>query len=100
MARFHLESVIIDTKNATATYEESTVHDGRNFISCATGSEWEHQTLYRSAKGRYYVVNSSAWQHKRDYAEWYSPENAVRWLLMNKREIPEELQKHVAAVTE
>lgn len=94
MARYQMDDgTVVDTKNATDVWEEATEWDGRNHISKATGSQWEHQTLYRSRKGRYYVVHSSQWQGRRSHAEWVSNHEAARWLLANDEELPEELAK-------
>jgi hypothetical protein len=34
------------------------------------------------------------------HAEWVSPEEATRWLLLNEHELPEGLQKHEQTVSE
>lgn len=101
MARFEMEDgTVVDTKNASDSWEEDRYFDGNNMISRATGGQWTHEKLYRSRKGRYYIVHSSQWQGSRDHAEWVSPEAATRWILKNHSEIPEDLQKYVEAVTE
>jgi hypothetical protein len=101
MARYRMsDGTIVDTSNSTMRYEEDTYHDGNNFISRATGTQWNHETLYRSRKGRYYVESTSQWQGSRDSAEWVSREEAARWLLANNRELPEELKKLEEQVTE
>lgn len=92
MARYRMsDSTIVDTENASAHWEEDTYHDGRNHISRATGSQWEHEDLYRSRKGRYYIVRWSQRQGSGDSAEWVSNEEAARWILLNNGEMPEEL---------
>ncbi len=54
MARYRMEDgCVLDTANATAEWEEDTYFDGHNRIGVATGSQWNHETLYRSRKGRY-----------------------------------------------
>jgi len=45
------------------------------------------ETLYRSAKGRYYIVNGV----DDDDAFWVSDEGAVLWFLRNGIEVPEGL---------
>lgn len=92
MARYRIDDTVIDTANSTAHYEEATFHDGRNLISKATGSQWTHQDLYRSRRGRYYVVHTSQIQGSRDTAEWVSEHEAARWLLANDHKLPEELR--------
>ena len=101
MARYPIDGAVVDTEKATASYQEQTRFDGRNHISLVTGSQWDHQMLYRSRRGRYYLVSSSDWQGSAPYAEWVSPQNAVRWLLTNEYDqIPEELRQYVDEVSE
>lgn len=84
MARYQMEDgTVIDTKNAIAHWDEDTRWDGHNHISVATGSQWSHQTLYRSKKGRFYLECASQWQGSAPHAEWVSPQEACRWLLAN-----------------
>ncbi len=101
MARFRMDDdTIVDTDKAAATWEESTDWDGNNHISRATGSQWNHQTLYKSAKGRYYLVHSSQWQGSVDHAEWATPQEAARWLLLMEEDLPEDLQQYADEVSE
>jgi len=94
------DGTVVDTKNAVATWEEDTFWDGRNHISKATGSQRHHQTLYKSRKGRYYVEHTSNYQGTHDRVEWVSPEEATRWLILNGEDLPEDLQKLEAEVSE
>ena len=55
MSRYRIEGMIVDTDNATASWEEGTRWNGNNHISLATGSQWDHQKLYRSRRGRYWL---------------------------------------------
>lgn len=94
------DGTVVDTDRAVAVWEEDTYHDGRNRVSRATGDQFHHQTLYQSRKGRYYIVHHSNWQGSRDHAEWVSPREAVRWLLVNDGEVPENLKNLVEQVSE
>ncbi len=100
MARYRIDGTIIDTKNASAIYEEETDWDGNNHISRATGSQWAHQTLYRSRKGRYYVEHTSQWQGSHPHVEWVSPQEAARWLLLMEHDLPEDLEEYEDDVCE
>jgi hypothetical protein len=101
MATYRMDDgTVVKTENATKHYAEATYFDGHNRISVATGSQWEHQTLYRSRKGRYYVEHTSQWQGSRDSAEWVSHAEAARWLLANDEDVPTELAEHAEAVSE
>jgi hypothetical protein len=95
-----MESTVVDTENASQSWAEATRWNGSNHISVPTGSQWNHETLYRSRKGRYYVEHESQVQGSTPHAEWVSPEEACRWLLMNAHELPEDLKEHEAEVTE
>lgn len=101
MARYRMEDgTVIDTENATAHWEEATRFDGSNHISVATGSQWTHQMLYRSRKGRYYIEHTSQWQGSTSHTEWVSPQEAARWLLANNQELPEDLKQYADEVSE
>jgi len=101
MSTYRMEDgTILKTENSTNCWEEETFFDGNNTISKATGSQWHHQTLFRSRKGRYWIECTSQWQGDRDRAEWLSPEDATRWLLLNDHELPEELAHLQAEVEE
>ena len=91
---------MVDTKNATQHWNEDTRWNGNNHISVATGSQWEHQTLYRSRRGRYYIEHESQWQGSTPSAEWVSTEEAARWLLANNETVPEELEAVAESVSE
>lgn len=101
MARYRIEGDgIVDTDKATAYWQESTRWDGRNKISVNTGSQWDHQTLYKSRRGRYYLLHWSQWQGSTPHAEWVSPEEAARWLLLNEEELPADLEQYEEEVCE
>ena len=101
MARYRMEDgTVLDTENATDHWDEATRWNGNNYISVATGSQWNHQTLYRSRKGRYYLVHTSQWQGSTPHAEWVSEHEAVRWLLANERDVPDDLAHLIDAVSE
>ena len=92
MSRYRMDDgVIVDTDKSTHQYEESTRWNGNNHISIATGSQWEHETLYRSAKGRYYVEHTSQWQGSTPSARWVDHAEAASWLIENGEELPDEL---------
>jgi len=92
MARFKLaDDSLVDTDRAAQSWDEASEWDGRNHISKATGDQWTHETLYKSAKGRYYIVHGSQWQGTRDHAVEITPREAAMWLLHNEHDLPEDL---------
>jgi len=101
MARYRMsDGTVVDTANASQHWDEDTRWNGNNHISVATGSQWEHQTLYRSRRGRYYIEHTSQWQGSTPSAEWVSNEEAARWLLANEHEVPAELTTVAEQVSE
>lgn len=100
MPKYRIENKVVDTETATKSWDEDTTFDGHNNISVPTGSQWNHETLYRSRRGLYYIVHTSQWQGSRPYAEWVSPEQAAVWLLTNGHEVPEDLKKAAEVVSE
>ena len=93
MARYRMsDGMVVDTDNASAHWDEDSYHDGQNFISRATGGQWEHQRLYRSRRGRHYLESWSDWQGSHTSAEWISKEEAARWLLLNNHDLPADLK--------
>jgi hypothetical protein len=101
MARFEMDDgTIVDTQNAKKSWEEETDWNGNNHISRATGSQWDHEKLYKSAKGRYYIVESSQWQGSTDSANFVSDQEAATWLLKMEKELPKDLEKYEEEVCE
>ena len=70
-------------------FEEATHWDGRNHISDATSSQWDHQWLYRTASGRWVLHHWSQYQGKGESYEEISDDAAARWLVTNNREHPD-----------
>lgn len=101
MAKHTMEDgVTIDTKKATASWQEDTYWDGNNHISKATGSQWDHETLYKSSKGRYYLVHNSQWQGSSPSAQFVEPRDAARWIISQDGELPDDLAHFLDEFTE
>ena len=101
MTRYRMDDgTVIETDNATQSWEEASDHDGSDLISRATGSQWAHETIYRSRKGRYYVEHTSNYRERRPHVEWVSPEEAARWLLHQGHDLPEGLARLESEVME
>lgn len=94
------DGTIVKTENASESWEERTKWNGSNHISVNTGSQWSHEILHRSRKGRYYIERWSQYQGSRSSAEWISNEEAVRWLLLNECDLPDDLKPLQAEVEE
>ena len=62
MAKFQVDKAIFDTERAGVKWPETADWNGSNHISRNSGTQWGHEALYISQKGRYYVVRSSDYQ--------------------------------------
>ena len=101
MARYRMEdNTVVDTDNAKQSWDEKRVSDGRNLVGRSSGSQWKDQSLHESRKGRFYTETESRIDGIRSCCEWVSEEEAVRWLILNDKEVPERLQHLVEQVTE
>ena len=81
---------------ATATaWEEKTHWDGSNHISLATGSQWNHEVLYRTGGGRFILHKWSQWQGRPSTFEEISGNTGWDWLIRNEYfdAVPEEKLK-------
>ena len=64
-------------------YREDTRWDGSNHISCATGSQWDHELLYKTAGGRWILHRWSQWQGSNDTYVAIDNSSAAVWLILN-----------------
>ena len=62
-------------------WEETRTFDGRNHVSDATGSQWEHERLYRTAGGKWVLYHWSQWQGSHETWTEIPNEDAARWLV-------------------
>lgn len=95
MGRITFESLEGPTKwfdsdaEGAKEFKEDTNWDGNNSISVATGSQWDHEILYRTRKGAW-VKNT--WSQMQGTIERYfeiAEEDAAQWLLENGHELPD-----------
>ena len=85
-------------------FDEDTQWDGRNHISRATGSEWDHEALYYTKSGRWVLYHVSAWQGSLPSNTEIQLDAAVAWLVVNDgvadvgfNLLPEEIRQQVEA---
>lgn len=81
MARISLGGGRWYDQDTCTRYEESRTWDGRNHISDATGSQWDHEALYLTPRGTYVLHSWSAWQGSRASDRIVSAEEAHAWLI-------------------
>lgn len=82
---------------AAEKFEENTYHNGSNFISKATGSQWHHENLFLTASGRWILNTWSNYQGTPETYTEISEQEAARWFSkqdFQDKEIPEKL-KHL-----
>ena len=63
------------------SFSEDRVWDGRNHVSRATGSKFDHEELIRTAGGRWVLHEWSQWQGPIPTRRFISKEAAREWLL-------------------
>lgn len=71
-----------DADKATS-YDEDTRWDGNNHISLATGTQWGHERLDRTAGGRWAIYSWSQWQGVSPSARFVTAEQAKEWMIRN-----------------
>lgn len=81
MARINLGGGRWFNPHAAECFTEDTRWNGRNLISVATGSQWEHEELYRTPKGTWILHSWSQWQGSRPLYEVISDTQARTWLI-------------------
>lgn len=100
MSRYKMEDgTVVNTNNASNSWDEETRWDGHDDVSINVGPH-EHQKLYRSRKGRYYLETWSEWQGSVAQAEWVDNAEAACWLIFNKNDLPSELKHLKDKITE
>jgi len=65
------------------TWEEDTYWNGNNHISKATGTQWDHEQLYKSRKGSWIINRWSQWQGSTERWTQIGESEAHEWLLRN-----------------
>lgn len=81
-------------------YEEDTYWNGQNHISRATGSQWEHESLYRTAKDSWILHSWSQWQGSVPTWNKVSTPEAAAWLAANSHDPPTEDPETAEAYSE
>lgn len=81
MARQNIDGGGWFNPNSAQKWEEDTRWDGNNHVSLATGTQWDHEWLYRTRSGAYVLHWWSQWQGSRERWERISDEQAHAWLI-------------------
>jgi hypothetical protein len=70
-------------------FQQDTYWDGQNHISRATGSQWNHQILFRTASQRWILRSWSQWEGSGETWDEISDDDAARWLVRNGHDHPD-----------
>ena len=81
-------------------FVENRHFDGRNMISAATGSQWDHEELHRSVGGVYVLHGWSQCQGSLDTWQRIGIDQAVEWLLRNDYDPTSPAEEIIAAKLE
>ena len=73
-------------ENKAERFSEATWWDGSNHVSVATGSQWDHQVLYRTKGGRWVLHSWSQWQGRPERYRFITDAEAQTWLLKNEHD--------------
>lgn len=73
---------------AAEHFEESRTWNGNNHVSDATGSQWEHEELFRTVGKAWILHHWSQWQGSGESWVEISEEEAARWLVRCGQEHP------------
>jgi hypothetical protein len=94
------EGRVVDPEKATESWNEATDFNGSNHISVNTGSQWDHERLYKTAKGRYWLESYSQRDRVACEARWTEPREAAEWLLANDHKLPDDVRQHETDILE
>ena len=72
--------------NKALCYCEARRWDGSNHISLATGSQWEHERLYRTSGAKWILKH---WSAQGETYEEITAAQAASWLVQNAYDIKE-----------
>jgi len=74
-------------------FDEESYWNGRNFISKATGNQWEHETLFKTRSGKWVLNHWSNFQGSLETYVEIDEEAAATWFLKQGMDLPEGLEK-------
>jgi len=81
--KYEIDGKIVDSKKGKE-YREGQNHNGRNWISLATGKQFEHESLHVSTKGTFWIEEWSNYQGSTQHARIVTKEEAAAWLTKNE----------------
>ena len=69
---------LFDSEKAEC-FKEEAYHDGKNWISKATGSQWDHEAIFITKGGIFILNHWSQYQGSKETYEAISKEQAAAW---------------------
>ena len=101
MAKFLLDSdTIVDTGEAAASWEECDPEERKVTRLIPRDHSFEHEKLFRSKKGNYYMMMYNDDAADAPWSGWVSPKDAVVWLLTNGHKLPKDLEQYADEILE
>lgn len=82
---------------SSTVINEGSYWNGNNTISLATGSQWDHENLIVTRKGRFVLNSWSQWQGSGESWQTINENEAAEWLVRNQRD-KDELPEAAAAL--
>ena len=79
-------------------FDEATEWNGSNHISKATGSQWNHECLYRTKSGKWILNSWSQWQGSTESYTEIDNEDAAVWLSTNEHDPHESCEQEFQAL--
>ena len=86
-------------EDSSEYFKEGKRWDGSNNISLSTGSQWEHEALYRTKSGIWVLNWWSGYQGVQETYLEITDQEASEWFIKNEYEI-EELPKNIRVLVE
>lgn len=72
-------------ESSAVKFRETRRHNGNNWISRATGSQWNHEWLFYTRSGRWVLNCFSDYQGSLETYEEIDESDAIAWLICNER---------------
>jgi len=98
--KYRIGASVVDTERAAKSWPERRDFNGKNFVGRSSCDQWTYETLYRSRRGRYYIVREIHREGAAPDVQFVSLKEAVRWLALNEYPYPHDLGKFVELMSE
>lgn len=79
-------------------FSEAVTWDGHNWISVATGSQFDHEEIVHTRRGGFLLHYWSQWEGVCERYERISAETVAQWLVDNQHVLDEHLSRLPVAV--